>query len=360
MKRTNIIAFQLMVFLFVMMELARSQASSSMNYVMTNTVKQSGITDEGMVPGVPIATQGKSQSIAYFDGLGRPLQTVMTQGSATQKDVIVGSVYDDFGREVKKYLPYADISNTANPGSYKPNWIPTQAGFYNGQLQGVDIDAAPYSKSVLEASPLNRLLAQGAPGTVWQPGPDDNNPYDGAKTVQIHYDVNLASDNVRIFNVDMGTGAISSTDVYADGLLTVKRSLDEHKGVTKEFTDKSGHLILKQVYIESGDILQTYYIYDDLDLLRAVIQPEGVAAIPTTGSWTPDSKFQANWMFLYSYDYRNRMISKQVPGAGPVYMVYDQWDRLVLTQDANQRSTATKYWLFTKYDALNGRSLQVP
>jgi len=45
------------------------------------------------------------------------------------------------------------------------------------------------------------------------------------------------------------------------------------------------------------------------------------------------------------------MIEKQLPGADPVYMVYDKRDRLVLTQDGNNRP-ANK-WLFTKYDRLN-------
>src|SRR5690606_38086520 len=55
------------------------------------------------------------------------------------------------------------------------------------------------------------------------------------------------------------------------------------------------------------------------------------------------------------YDSRNRMVIKQVPGAEPVYMVYDNRDRLVLTQDGNQRSTGSsiRYWAFTKYDELN-------
>jgi RHS repeat-associated protein len=45
------------------------------------------------------------------------------------------------------------------------------------------------------------------------------------------------------------------------------------------------------------------------------------------------------------------MVVKKVPGAGEMYMIYDQWDRLVLTQDANLRTK--KQWLFTKYDQLN-------
>jgi hypothetical protein len=45
------------------------------------------------------------------------------------------------------------------------------------------------------------------------------------------------------------------------------------------------------------------------------------------------------------------MVTKQVPGARRVLMMYDKWDRLVLTQDGNLR--ASNKWLFTKYDALN-------
>jgi hypothetical protein len=55
--------------------------------------------------------------------------------------------------------------------------------------------------------------------------------------------------------------------------------------------------------------------------------------------------------FLYKYDGRKRMTHKKVPGADWVYMVYDNRDRLVMTQDGNQR--LQNQWMFTKYDALN-------
>lgn len=45
------------------------------------------------------------------------------------------------------------------------------------------------------------------------------------------------------------------------------------------------------------------------------------------------------------------MTQKKVPGADWVYMVYDDRDRLVLTQDGVQREN--DQWTFTKYDALN-------
>ncbi|MDQ6482526.1 RHS repeat-associated core domain-containing protein [Dyadobacter sp. LHD-138] len=45
------------------------------------------------------------------------------------------------------------------------------------------------------------------------------------------------------------------------------------------------------------------------------------------------------------------MTAKKMPGAGVVNMVYDIFDRLALSQDANQ--LARGVWAFTKYDALN-------
>lgn len=46
------------------------------------------------------------------------------------------------------------------------------------------------------------------------------------------------------------------------------------------------------------------------------------------------------------------MVVKKVPGALPVYIVYDARDRLVLTQDGNM-CTGTLKWMYTKYDGLN-------
>ncbi|PUZ29882.1 hypothetical protein DCC81_08035 [Chitinophaga parva] len=48
------------------------------------------------------------------------------------------------------------------------------------------------------------------------------------------------------------------------------------------------------------------------------------------------------------------MIAKKVPGAGTVQMIYDNLDRLVFSQDANQAAKApTREWLVTFYDNLN-------
>jgi len=141
-----------------------AQATATQNYVLTNTVKQSGVTTETQVNGHSISTQRKSQTITYFDGLGRPIPNVVTNGSASQKDLVTGIEYDQLGLEVKKYLPYA-AQNSTIYGSYKDRWKVDQANFYNGGLPNVDPDNSPFSVSAIEPSSLNRLAAQGAPGT---------------------------------------------------------------------------------------------------------------------------------------------------------------------------------------------------
>jgi RHS repeat-associated protein len=57
------------------------------------------------------------------------------------------------------------------------------------------------------------------------------------------------------------------------------------------------------------------------------------------------------FLFHYRYDGRGRQIAKQVPGQdGETLVVYDQLDRPILSQDAQQRTQ--KQWGVTKYDAL--------
>ena len=82
--------------------------------------------------------------------------------------------------------------------------------------------------------------------------------------------------------------------------------------------------------------LSTYYIYDDLNNLRCVIQPEGVKAI--VSNWSLTTTLLDEQCFRYEYDERGRMVMKKVPGAGEVWMVYDTRDRLVLTSDAKLRA----------------------
>ncbi|MFC2104947.1 RHS repeat domain-containing protein, partial [Bacteroidota bacterium] len=122
-----------------------------------------------------------------------------------------------------------------------------------------------------------------------------------------------------------------------------------------EYSDNSGKTILKKSFnttynaddsvLEEQELL-TYYVYDKFERLIYVLPPLAMDAIGTTESFAYIDYHEL--VYYYEYDKKGRMISKQIPGAAIVEMVYDRRDNLVLTQDGNLRSQ--NKWLFYKYD----------
>jgi len=309
------------------------------------------------------------EATQYIDGLGRPLQTVIKEGSLETglpaRDLVSPVEYDNFGREQFKYLSFA--ANTTggyptNDGKFKLNPFQQQEVFMNS-LYSTQTETYFYSKTNFEASPLGRVNDSYAPGNSWVGSESNAEPQ--RRNIQLKYFVNTPTDAVRMWNVTNSStlgqfGTYGTTSNYPLGELYKNITIDEHKKQVIEFKDKEGKVILKKVQLTalpddgtgSGypGWLSTYYIYDEFNNLRCVIQPEGVKAILPT--WTLTTDQLAEQCFRYEYDQRNRMIMKKVPGAGEVYMIYDNLDRLVMTQDANMRQGTVK-WMVTKFDELN-------
>jgi len=326
-------------------------------------------TDPNNLPGKSI--REVKQTTAYVDGLGRPLQIVVKKGSlitasSANTDLITSSEYDQYGRTIFQNLPYADP--TANDGLFKLNPFQPQIDFYNTYLTGQDETNTSnnknwaYSQTDYEASPLNRIDKQYSPGKSWV----GNNI-----SVSVKYWFNTAIDDVKKWSVTEVTNNLGMYNVsgsYSANVLSKEVSIDEYGKQVIEFKDKDGKVILKKMQLtataDNGSgtdytgWLCTYYIYDNLNNLRCVIQPEGVKtlAIPAN-NWdlmNYSSGILLNEQcFRYEYDERNRMVIKKVPGTGEVWMVYDARDRLVLTQDANLRTASPQKWIYTLYDNLN-------
>ena len=315
-----------------------SQPQIDKNFVLEETILKEGVTDDGDV--YFLNAPDKASSYVYADGLGRPSQQVHRRNSPNQKDVVVPIVYDADDRQVKDYLPYeAGNSN----GYFQDNAVVNQASFYLMPPAKTAGTQYPFAVKVFEPSPLNRVLEQGAPGTDWQPVIGHtvkyvSTPNDGGEVI--------------FWMIDEATQRPIINGYYNAGELFARTTTDEHNNKVKEYTDKRGLALMKRVQ-KDAEWIDTYYIYDDLNLLRFVLQPEGVAQLPSMqNSATPlDQTFLEMWAFQYKYDQRHRMVEKKVPGGGLMYMVYDLRDRAVLTQDANQRTK--NQWTFTKYDQLN-------
>jgi RHS repeat-associated protein len=316
---------------------------TDINYVKTHEALVGGITTDTDLNANSNVDMVR-QSTQFIDGLGRPIQTVIWEGSPQQTDLVSLAEYDQYNRESFQYLPYT--SSASQTGDLKTTPYSDQFNFNSVQFTN---EQYYFGRTLFEESPDNRVVKQLAPGTSWMGAGRGNSS---------EYHFNTTSDNIRQWTIASTAGSIPvSQSAYASGTLFKTSSSDEEGHKVIEFKDKFGHVILKKVQtVQSPGISYdgwacTYYVYDEYGNLRFVLQPEGVEAIKTTWVISPD--IAESYSFQYIYDTRKRMTQKQVPGADAVYMVYDDRDRLVLTQDGNQRSVSPYKWLFTKYDVLN-------
>ena len=301
----------------------------------------------------------------YIDGLGRPLQTVVKEGSlqsgSSASDLVSPMIYDAYGREELKFLPFA---STSSDGTFKNNAFQQQAGFYSqqmiGQTQSGFQETFYYGRTEFEKSPLNRVQSSFAPGNKW---------IGDGRGVGVINVFNTVTDDVKkwiVIENPGGFATVSIDGVYTDGELFKTITTDENTNQTIEYKDKSGKVLMKKVRLNAAmDLgagsgytswLTTIYIYDDLGRLRKVIQPRGVEVL-IQFDWDVNVVHTAEAFteltFHYEYNNLGLMIRKKVPGGGEVRMVYDSRDRLVLTQDANMRAANPARWMYTNYDAFN-------
>lgn len=322
------------------------------------------------------------QTTAYYDGLGRSLQTVIKQGSypsgGTAVDMVAPVVYDSYGRETFRYMPFGATATDGSQsnGDFKLNPFQQQAAFYNTQLAGqagetnVGPENSNWAYGKINYGPItqSRINSGYVPGTNWV-GSELSSNAANRHGIQNRYLVNTAADDVKSWTVnsvsaDWGTYSISGT--YAAGALYKNVTTDEKGIQTIEYKNQEGLVLLKKVQLTasaddgSGNgytgWLSTYYIYDDLNRIRCVIQPRGVELLMQSG-WdvtafnNNSNNILGEQCFRFTYDGRNRLIMKKVPGAGAIFLVYDTHDRAVFYQDANLR--AKGQWQTTLYDALD-------
>jgi RHS repeat-associated protein len=314
--------------------------TADMNYIKVRALLKAGVMDSTSAANLT-SPYDLSQTMQYLDGLGRVIQTVAMQQSPLQNDLVTFNEYDNYGREISKYLPFVD---TPNNGLFKYSGASDQYNFNSTQFPS---EQYYYSLISFEPSPMNRVSVTYAPGTNW---------VGSSRGVTAQYLVNQGSDSVRNWNIAYPIGSIpTSSTTYAAGTLYKSISTDEGGHQVVEYKDLQGRMMLKKVQISASPgtahvgWLCTYYVYDDLGFLRFVIPPQAVVLI--SSSWSISASISFELCFRFEYDAHGHTIIKKIPGAGESWMVYDMRDRIVMNQDSNLR--AFQKWLFTKYDVEN-------
>jgi RHS repeat-associated protein len=307
-------------------------AGQNQNYILeiTPTVESSDTRN--------LSLNQSIQKVQYYDGLGRPSQNVQRGITPSGKDLVTIQEYDNYGRESNSWLPtpYSGSGSYTDPAAIKSEAImPT---VYN--------DNSPYSSPVYEASPLNRVLEKYGPGASWR------------SVVGLGHSVKsafLANDNTNdslrcaYYYVTSDNKLVKSRN-YDNCQLYVTRIIDEDNHIAFEFKDKLGQVVLtRQVNNGFND---TYYVYDDFGNKCFVLPPSAADAL-TDNTYTGTEDALTTFAYIYRYDSRNRCIYKKLPGADPIYMIYDKADHLIFSQDGEQRSKMPKEWTFSIPDVFN-------
>ncbi len=258
--------------------------------------------------------------IQYYDGLGRPDELVLRGITPTGSDLASLTEYDAFGRAYKQWLPAPVQGNGdfVNPATLKN----TATSHYS--------DSRPFSETVFENSPLNRVIAQKGAGAVW-----DN------KAITTAYGANVG----EVPNFTVNNGQLVRNGNYPDNHLYKTTTTDEDGKTTAEYKDKLGRVVMT---MSSTDV-KTVYVYNDLGQLEFVLPPLAVDGLSANATIPNSHDVLRKYAYLYRYDERGNVVEKRLPGCEPVYMVYDKANRLIFSQDGNQRTK--NEWTFNKYDA---------
>src|SRR5690606_29477690 len=83
-----------------------SNGLSNDNYVYVQTPKIASSTTSVS----SLSRNDVIENITYFDGIGRPRQSIAIKAGGNNEDIVTQAVYDALGRQTREYLPFAATS----------------------------------------------------------------------------------------------------------------------------------------------------------------------------------------------------------------------------------------------------------
>lgn len=298
------------------------------NFIITQTATAPAATDADYI-----------SDIAYFDGLGRHEMSVSKGASANGGDVIKPTYYDHAGRDnAREYLPF--VRNDAT-GDYLPDVFEYQRAYFAKVYPGDESYA--FQETIFEPSELDRPLAAYNAGSIF---------HNKNKKTRFDYDTNSASD--RVFHLKFNANrALDVLGFIPDNTLYRNIVENEDDGMIINLTDQLGRKILERTIDRhnNSSSMDTYYVYDDRDRLCVVISPQGSIALRSGQHHALGEELIDKYCYYYLHDEASRIVERKLPGKSIEYLIYDKGDRLVMSQDGNQRKQ--QEWTYYVYDNFN-------
>jgi len=300
--------------------------SNDQNYII------SIIPDSEVLDVSALNNSNSNATIQYFDGLGRPVESVQQAISPLGKDIISTLTYDVVGRESRHWLPAPSTNNDGkfmNVTAFKS----IQKGFYN--------DSQPADSIINDLSPLNRILGKYGAGSAW---------FSAGRKVTTSFGTNTSNESPVYSYIVNSSNQLQCAGTYPKASLYKTTVTDEDGKFANEYKDKLGRVVLKRRYSN----IDTYYVYNEQGRLSYVLPPLAASNMMNAVVYPDNNTYLTQFGYIYKYDESGNCIYKQLPGCAAIYMLYDNADRLILSQNGNQRNN--KQWIVTKYDVF-GRVL---
>lgn len=273
-----------------------------------------------------------STSAEILDGFGDAVQTIAVSAGGDGSNVISRRTLDALNRVLRSYSEFPSSAT----GYVQESEALSLASAYHS-------DAVPYNSCAYEYGGDSRKTALTGAGADF-----------AGRISTAEHSGNMANGvlSCRRFTLD-GAGKILTADGrYAASTLDVMRTTDADNHVSLTFTDWRNRTVLKRILLDADgtQTIDTYYIYDNLDNLRIVLQPEACDAIGEYSSMTVASDETLHkFAFMFDYDDRMRLVSRKIPGCEPETLIYDGYGNPVITQDGVQRKNGIASFIL--YDA---------
>ena len=311
-KKANILS----ALLFIAAQAAAQ--TSSQNYVKSETMLDS-------------LGQRRQTTVQYYDGLGRPTQSVTNALGGNGTYMATLKELDALDRETRSWLPQSVPSaDYVSPSTFINS--ASASGTY------------PYADNTYDA--LDRLVQSFGAGAEW---------HTAGKSANKVYSTNKQNE-VRKYSAPLEKNSLADKGYYDACTLEVEETTDEDGKSLKVYKDFLGHVVLER---RNGNN-DTYFVYNNLGQLRYVLSPEYQYAHHKEqdeyNQSSGNSDYKKKYAYEYRYDERGRVVKKILPGSEYIQYWYDKADHLTYMRDANLREKGLYRFMF--YDRFGRLAVQ--